>query len=373
MAIINPSKTFTGSEMNRNIFGQVLKSDTRFINFRDQKIKAEGVYLFILPPYKRDNQGNGVWYHVMSVRDNVGIDTKEKFSVQKNCPFDYFESRAKLFMPEWAKPVTIKKDGKDQKQYQAFGRKTTRVLFNTALYSNPNAGAHVLEVPQSGCASVVDEWSRGKGPDGTDNPMLNQPGAFIPVHFKLDVSTSGQPWKVVVQAGKACALPNELCDTDYLYNLEDCILYPSKEELIEKIKKFFPSDIVSKCLQGYTDSEVNISFANTTPVTGGMTNIPPTDSLPQLSAMGLAPLPALPNLPAPAGIPKASNSAIPTTNSTVAGIPKPSVVSPAFIAPPVPSTPAEHESNPMSGATASATGGFNAADALAFLRSSKPA
>ena len=95
--------------------------------------------------------------------------------------------------------------------------------------------------------------------------MLNDFENAIPLNIKLDMKASGQPWKIQINNSKTYALPTELADTDYLYNLDDVIVYPDKDELIDKLKSMVPSDIFRKGMDGYSGGKtsVNIGFADT--------------------------------------------------------------------------------------------------------------
>ncbi len=263
MAIIKTTKTFEGGEFKQG-GGNYLKSNVRVMNFRDKQ-HIDGVYVFILGAYKEDQAGNGVWYKPLKIRDNFGLGTKEKFAVQPNCPVEYFAERMKTYAPNMSRTEKLKgEDGKDRTVYPVFGRTTWRVLYNAAFFNEltPN-GIHVMDLPVSGGGSAIDEFVRGKQPDGSDNPMLNDYQASYPVHIKLDLKAAGQPWKIRVNDSKAYSLPIELADTEFLYNLDEVVQYPSKNELIDKLRTIVPPDIFAKCMAGYTDGSVSVSLANT--------------------------------------------------------------------------------------------------------------
>lgn len=267
MSIINPSRKFEGGEMSDNPYGAVIRPGIRTINFRDQENK-NGVYLFLLPAYKVDSHGAGVWYKLLTIRDNFGLGTKEKFAVQSNCPADWFAAKAKLYVPKYAEVTKEEKDGRTLTIYPAFGRTTKRVLFNAAYFKQLALGAHVLDLPQFGAADVIEAWCRTKQPDGSDNPMLNDYNAAIPIEFKLDKNVKGNPWKVTINSGKAYKLNEALADSDNLYNLEDVVLYPSKQEVIDKLRKLAPVEIFDKCMNGYTDAAEGINFGGKAIVQG---------------------------------------------------------------------------------------------------------
>ena len=319
MAIIRSSKTFEGGEFKQS-GTRYIKAGLRTMNFYDKKL-MDGAYVFILGAYKEDGSGNGVWYKPLKIRDNFGMDTKEKFAVQPNCPVDYFANKVKTHAPNLARVEKIKgEDGRDRNVYPAFGRTTWRVLYNAAFFNDMAAGVHVLDLPQSGGASAIDEFVKGKGPDGAENPDITDYTAAIPVHIKLDLKASGQPWKISVNNAKVYTLPVELADTDYLYNLDDVVIYPSKQELIEKLKTLFPADIFNKCIAGYSDGSVTVSMATPSTVTRsvGAPPPPPTDDDGDLGPQRPAPTP----IAKPASIPKAT---VPT-----AAKPAAQAVAPAF-------------------------------------------
>ena len=309
MAIIKSSKNFEGGEFKQG-GGSYIKPGVRVLNFRDKKY-VDGTYVFILGAYREDAGGNGVWYKPLKIRDNFGMDTKEKFAVQPNCPVDYFANRVKTYAPNMSKVEKVKgEDGRDRNVYPAFGRTTWRVMYNAAHFDFTD-GVHILDLPQSGGASVIDEYVRGKGPDGQDNPDITDYQAAIPVHIKLDLKASGQPWKIRVNDAKKYTLPVELADTEYLYNLEEAVMYPSKEELISKLKMIVPSDLFNKCMAGYTDGTVSVSFS--APAQSAPPALPePPDDVPM-------------NYPPTAPAPRASAAKVPT-----AAKPTATQVAPAF-------------------------------------------
>jgi hypothetical protein len=249
------------------------------------------------------------------------MDTKEKFPVQQNCPIDYFANKVKTYAPNFAKTEKVQRDNREVTVYPAFGRTTWRVLYNAAWFDNLGAGIHLLDLPQSGGASVIDEYVRGKQPDGSDNPLINDYKAAIPVFIKLDLTAKGQPWKISVKDGKTYELDDQFADTDYLYNLDEQIVYPSKDELIEKLRMVVPSDLFNKCMAGYSDGSVKVSF--NTPVSAPKAE----DDVPFDP-----PVPSNPTrLAAPANMPKASvpAAAKPTATSVAPAFNLPKAVKPA--------------------------------------------
>lgn len=313
MAIIRASKTFEGGELKQRT-NTYIKPDTRIVNFgKDEK---DGIYLFILGAYKEDSAGNGVWYRPLKVRDNFGLAMiKEKFAVQPNCPIEYFANKVQTFAPNMSKAVeTVDDNGRKRWVYPAWGRNAWRVLYNAAFFGKFEKGVHVLDLPQSGGASVLDEYTRGRQPDGSENPMLNDYQAAIPVHIKLDLNAGGQPWKIQINANKTFELPAQLADTEYLYNLDDVINFLPKATLIEKLKSIVPSDIFRKGLDGYEDGSV-IQDISTAPAPASQTPLPPAPAPAPAEPDDVPYAPPAPVIPkaksvAPAvSIPKASKPA----------------------------------------------------------------
>ena len=312
MAIIRASKTFEGSELKPRT-NTYIKPDIRTVSFgKDEK---DGVYLFILGAFKEDSNGNGVWYRPTKVRDNFGNGMiKEKFASQPGCPIDFFENRVRGFAPNMAKPTETQDDnGRKRLNYPAWGRPAWRVLYNAAYFGKFEKGVHVLDLPMSGGGSVIDEFSRGRQPDGSENPSLTDYEAAIPVHIKLDLGAQGQPWKIMINPSKTFVLPVELADTEYIYNLDEVINYPSKAVLIEKLKSLVPPDIFRKGLEGYDDGSyvpeisgpVVASPRATTP------NYPPT---PPVAEPDDVPFNHPPEMPAAPVIPKATKSVAPAVS-----------------------------------------------------------
>ena len=253
MAIIRAARQFEGSDLSQRTTSY-LKAGTRLVDFKN---KENGVFLFLLGAYKQDNNGAGVWYKPVRIRDNFGMGLyKEKFAVQPNCPIDYFANKVQTFAPEMAKSRETQDDeGRKRWVYPAWGRTAMRVIYNAALYGDFGAGVHVLDLPSSGGGSVIDEYVRGKQANGEPNPDLTDYENAIALNIKLDLKAKGQPWKIQINEGKKYALPIELADTDYLYNLDEVVNYPNKDELIAKLKSCVPSDVFEKGMDGYQDGD----------------------------------------------------------------------------------------------------------------------
>lgn len=256
MPIIRPTRKFDGGEMGNQNNASILKPGIPFINFKDDANK-NGAKVFLLGAYKADAEGNGIWYRVIKIRDNFGLDTKEKFAVQPNCPVEWFSSKVKSYAPNYAKVEEVVKDNRKQKVYPSFGRTTYRVIFNAAYVNRMELGAHVLDIPQWNCGSVIYDWCQDP-----EKPMLNDYTAAIPVNFKLEKgNTMGNPWQVTIESFKSFALPPELADTDYLHNLDDVVVYPDKAKLLEKLRSITPNDLFNRCMAGYSDGTVTVAFS----------------------------------------------------------------------------------------------------------------
>ena len=250
MAILTPSSTFEGSSLGNNDTGRIILPEVRFIQLNKPEFK-DGVYLYILPPYKLDRQGRGVWMNIIKVRDNFGLETKDRFFESVDSPIAYFANQAKLVCPEYAEVKTIKKDNRDTKVYPTFGRVTTRVLMNVAFAENVALGSHVIDIPSYGCADVIDNYHKKPLMGGQLPSLVCDPANATPVFFWLRKNVMGNPWLVTVEPTQKAPLPMELADTDYLYNLDDVIIKPDNEDLYEKLLLITPTDVFEACMRGY--------------------------------------------------------------------------------------------------------------------------
>ncbi len=315
MAVIKPSLNFDGSDLTTNNISSIIRSNVPAIDFKSEKAKS-GLYLFILPPYKVDTNGNGVWFRVVTVRDNFGLDIKEKFPVQKGCPVEYFANKVKILFPEYGATQKMVRDGKDIKQYPSFGRVTKRVLFNAAYYDSLDKGAHVLDIPQSGCAEVIDNFHRRVGPSGKLTQMVSDPTAAVPIFFRLKppAETKGNPWEVIIRDNERSGLPEQLADSEYLHNLDDVLVKKNPDELIEKLRLYTPVEIFEACMRGYVRDgglvpkpvavKVNVPFAGakeTGPVaytTDGGSKGAPALNVPALGKLNIPKVISKPTAPA---------------------------------------------------------------------------
>lgn len=255
MAIIQPARSFEGSDLSSSAFGKIIKDGVRTVSFREDKNK-EGNFFFILPPYKADRFGKGVSWRTVEVRDNFGAgNTKEKFAIRDSCPISYFANQVKLLFPGYAKveEEADQTSGQKRKRYPTFGRITKKVLFNVAYFKDLSLGAHVMELPQYGAAEKIEQYGRQKNPDGTDKALLNDWKGAIPVwvHLNMSKGKGGNPWEVTIEASQKYPLPEGLADSDNLYNLDDVIEYPEADTLVEKLRQVTPTDIFDTCMEGY--------------------------------------------------------------------------------------------------------------------------
>ena len=251
MAIIAPSLQFEGQAVSQGEAGRIVKPDVKIVNFRSKENK-NGVYLYILPPYKADSKGNGVWYKVLDVRAEFGVNTKERFVELPDSPVAYFENQAKYKYPEYTQIQKAVKDGRDVKIHPTYGKLTKRFLYNVAYASALQEGAHVIEVPSFGVADIIDRYHRTKLLNGSSPTMVCEAEHATPVLFHLNLELKGgQPWVVQPEPTQKCKLPDELSDNEYLYNLDDVYIIPSNEELYEKLRAITPAQIFNDCMAGY--------------------------------------------------------------------------------------------------------------------------
>lgn len=250
MAILAPSANFEGSSLGNNDSGRIIVPEARLIQLNKPEYK-DGIYLFILPAYKLDRNGKGVWLNVIKVRDNFGLETKERFYESADSPVGYFANQAKLAFPEYTTVHTLKKDGQDRKVYPTFGRVSTRVVYNVAQTQHLELGAHIIEVPSYGCADVIDGYHHRPLRNGQLPSLVCDHLGATPVFFMLKKGGVGNPWVVNVESSEKQPLPLELADSDYLYNLDDAVIKPNNEELYEKLRVITPTDVFEQCMRGY--------------------------------------------------------------------------------------------------------------------------
>lgn len=254
MAIIKPDLDFEGGKLNvkaASFDGTICKEGIRWISFKTEANK-KGVYLYILPAYKVSPSGRGIWYKQIEVRDQFGMQFKEKFPVGPNCPISYFEYRVKSMFPDYCKVEDYVKEGRTWKKFPTYGKISKRVIYNAAFTRDLGLGAHILELPLHGGADVLDKWHRAETASGRPRGMVNDPAAAVPIQFKLDLNTGGfQPWVITHSPEDATALPEQMCDTEYLYDLDNALAYRPTEELLEQLRQITPPDIFEAGMSGY--------------------------------------------------------------------------------------------------------------------------
>lgn len=253
MAIIRPSLKFEGSELNLNpTAAPYIKDGVRRAVF-NKSTNQEGAYLYFLPSYRVDNAGNGVWYKKISVRDNFGVNFKEKYVVlnRSEDPAEYFANHFKELYKEEARITETEVNGKKFKKYPAYGRLTERVLYNVAFAQNLALGAHILDLPLRNGADTLMIWVEGKDISGNPRPAINEPDRCLPVFVKLK-ENSQNPWTIQVESSQPVQLPLQLADCDYLYNLDEILVTKSKDEIISKLREMYPSDVFEDCMDGYS-------------------------------------------------------------------------------------------------------------------------
>lgn len=250
MAIIKPSKKFIGSEIDLRDAGKYIRPEVRQVTF-NKRSNPQGAWLFFLPPYKLDAEGNGVWYKVFKIRDNFGEKYKEKYVVIDNDPVAHFERNMKIFYPEESQPVdTVDEKGQTKKSYPLFGRTTSRVIYNVAYVNNLEAGSHILDLPSFNGASIINSWLGEKDTRGRERPVLNDPDSCIPVFIKLKEG-GGAPWQIEPSQSEAASIPDELADSDNLYDLDNVFVRKTSAELIQKLSEMYPRNVFERCMDGY--------------------------------------------------------------------------------------------------------------------------
>lgn len=260
MAIIKPSRKFAGSDLKTSNANRYIKEDAKVISFSAKENK-EGVHLYILPAYKQDESGAGMWYKAVQIRDNFGDKFKEKYAVSPHFPdpVAHFERNFKLHFPDEAKPVDEVVDGRTIKRYPLYGRIARRVLFNVVPTQKLTDGPHILDLPAFGGASQIMEWQETKDRYGREKPLINDPENACAVMVKLKEGAAGNPWQIVIDPTDRLALPPELADSDNLHNLDEILEYKTAQELIEKLQKLYTPDVFELCMAGYTGGDVVVS------------------------------------------------------------------------------------------------------------------
>jgi hypothetical protein len=252
MAIIKPSNKFVGSELNvSSVSTGYIKEGIRKALF-NKTTNQDGAYVYFLPAYKVDVNGDGVWYKRIHVRDNFGLNFKEKYYVANTSedPAHYFANNLRMLYPEEAKPVDSEMNGRKFKKYPACGRSTERVVYNVAFANNLSAGAHVLDLPLRNGADILQNWLEGRDISGNMRPPINDPDRCLPVFLKLK-DNSINPWMIQVETSQPVQLPPQLADSDYIYNLDDIFLTKSKEEVLSQLRDMYSAEMFDACMNGF--------------------------------------------------------------------------------------------------------------------------
>jgi hypothetical protein len=252
MAIIPPSLKFEGSDLNLSQSSTpYIKEVVRRAVF-NKSTNKDGAYLYFLPGYKADSNGSGVWFKKIYIRDNFGVNFKEKYYVANRAadPAEYFANNFRMLYPEEAKVTDQEVNGRKFKKYPNYGRVAERVLFNVAFSQNLSSGAHVLDLPLRNGADILMNWLEGVDIHNNPRQPINHHERCVPVFVKLREATAN-PWMIQVESNSPVALPTQLADSDYLYNLDDIFVIKPKEEIISKLREMYPADVFDDCMDGF--------------------------------------------------------------------------------------------------------------------------
>jgi hypothetical protein len=141
-------------------------------------------------------------------------------------------------------------NGKKFKKYPSHGRVTERVIYNVAFAQNLATGAHILDLPLRNGADGLMNWVEGKDSRGNTRPPINDPDRCVPVFVKLK-ENSANPWVLQVENDSPVQLPQQLADSDYLYNLDDILVLKSNEDIIAKLREMYSADVFDDCMNGF--------------------------------------------------------------------------------------------------------------------------
>lgn len=251
MAIIEPSLNFEGSELNLGTPTPYIKDGVRRVIF-NKTTNVEGAYLYFLPAYKVDRANEGVWFRKIQIRDNFGVKFKEKYYVEdvKKDPASYFADNFRLLYAEEAKITDTEVNGRKFKKYPNCGRITERLIYNVAYANDLSAGAHVLDIPFRNGGDILMNWLKGKDLKGNPRKPINSPKRCVPVFVRLKDGSSN-PWTIQVESNDPVQLPDQLADSDFLYNLDDIFIIKSKEEIIAKLRDMYSADVFDDCMNGF--------------------------------------------------------------------------------------------------------------------------
>ena len=258
MAILKPSATFQGSDGSRNSYS-LFKKGIKVIDVAKYIKQPTGTYVFILPPYKLDAEGNGVWHYRYDVRRNFGLEQKESFFETTDSPIRYFSIQAWKKYPDLCRRPSIMKDGKEIKQYPEWGNTQSRTAFNSIYSKKPmiDEGIHALDIPDWKCADNIFQYHNDKTADGETRDLICDPEkGFLPVFLKLD----GFTWTVTIDSKKTYKISESFMDSNNMYQLDDIFVKKSNEELLEKLSRIVHPDMFKDCMEGYTGVDHPISM-----------------------------------------------------------------------------------------------------------------
>ncbi len=342
MATINPSRRFAGSEMSSGDLGRYILPEIPQVTF-NKNTNKEGVWLFLLPAYKLDNAGNGVWFKVLRVRDNFGEKFKDKYVVTdaSTDPVMHFEKLFRLHYPDQAKVIEVEENGRKMKKYPLFGRTATRVVFNVAYAAGLNQGAFILDLPQFNGADQISKYHETKDIQGREKNLACDPSGAVPMFVKLN-DGGGSPWQISFDPSQITKLPDALTDSDVLHNLDSIYVKKDPRELIAKLREMYRPDVFNRCMEGFPGFDaVHVVGERSAPANSGFLNEEET-------------VPQAPRFSAPPAIKEAP---------ALTNVPKSRVPASGGVAPSAPEIPKERvatEGNPMS---------LSVDEAMEFLKS----
>ena len=249
MPIVAPARDFAGSEMETGSGFKYIRPEVPQVLI-SEKENPNGIHLFFLPGYK----DGGVWFKQFQVRQNFGTQFREKYVMPNPAddPASYFESKFKMFWPEEAKPKEVERSGKNFKDYPPYGNVSKRVVYNVLKAKNPEEGAHVLDLPLFNGASQIAAYHDAPSFKGEITPLISDPTRCALVYIKCkSAGAKGNPWSIKIDLSEAVALPENLCSSEYLNNLDEIFVPKGKNEIIAKLREFFPQDVFDRCMHGY--------------------------------------------------------------------------------------------------------------------------
>lgn len=276
--VIKPTgAAFKGSALEDRQSYSVLKPGVRSISFKDY---PQGFWFVICPPYTVDENGNPVWYKVVTERVDFGLGDKRNFPVNDTliCPVAFFESRFKEKYPHLATVTTITENGKTRKKYPPYGRTRKKVLLNIFLCQNPAAGNFILEIPAFGPGSEIAEYTKKTTMDGRPKPFLNDPSGGIAIMIKKDPSLGLKAWELQIEENTKVPMPPDLTIAANLYNLDAVVRTTDIYAVIDELAVMFDQQTFDYCMAGYPmlpekyKNRANTNFAGGAPV--GYTPLP---------------------------------------------------------------------------------------------------